>query len=76
MNTLPKKDDAIIFYVIKLQKKSSKKTGVVKVLCMGGRVDRADGRMFLQSMNVNECIAKSSRPAKKVATQPSFGQDV
>ena len=43
----PKKEDAINFLISKNSEKSSKKTGVVRVLCMGGRVDRADGRMVL-----------------------------
>ena len=46
-NTLPQKEDAINFLISKNSEKSSKKTGVVRVLCMGGGVDRADGRMVL-----------------------------
>ena len=43
----PKKEDAINFLISKNSENSSKKTGIVWMLCMGGRVDRADGRMVL-----------------------------
>ena len=43
----PKKEDAINFLISKNSEKSSKKTGIVWMLCGGGRVDRADGRMVL-----------------------------
>lgn len=43
----PKKEDAINFLISKNSEKNSKKTGIVWMLCVDGRVDRADGRMVL-----------------------------